>query len=667
MKDNYEKLIELLKKDDRLLSSEDTILKNEVINLSNHMDAQLLKLLLKDENVKNMFFAEIDGNYVFDKQKFNWVINSKEFLPDSYTSYSQNIGLIDSNGNFLKKVDDVVLSFPNKDCFLEFDSTQEAENRKEVFFNETLSKSDIDILKDNKVFTNVKKNDKSGSKKIDTFDKDDNLLIKGNNLLTMYSLLPRYKNQVKCMYWDILYNTNSDIVPYNDSFKHSSWLVMMKNRLEIAFQLLKNEGSIFIHCDYNEMAYLKVLCDEVFGRNNYVTMITCKVKSSGGLTANDSMIFDCSEYILVYAKNYSLLEYNDYFVPTELIDKNCKTVSNYKQIIYDIDYSKKEFIDEIKGIKYYRIPKGNFKIENLDINNMEPKDFYEHRNEIFRLTALSGGIGKKLKESTKDFMNNDDLFMYEYVPTRGRDKGKLSQYFLHKGNRVTYLNNYLEVDDKNKTITKIEGISNILTGDLWQGISSEGGVTLNNGKKPERLMKLIIQIATNPGDLVLDAYMGSGTTPAVALKLGRKFIGIEQLNSHYNMALKRLNDVVLGDRTGISKDQDVDWNGGESFVSLELAKVNMNYIEKIQEASDDSLEDIYNELINNKFLNYRVDINAMQDNEDEFKTLSVDEQRNLLMEILDKNMLYVNYSDIEDETFEISEDDKKFNDSFYEK
>lgn len=254
----FKNVYDVLKKDDRLVASDGTLMKNRIYELSSKLDETFLQLLLDNEVTKNIFFKNINGIFVFNSQKFNWIIDSKEFLPDSYSEYKKDIMLVDDNNNSISKRDNVVLSFPYKDCILEMDSTEETEKRKEVFFNETLMKKEIDTLLSPKVFANAKRISKNGEETaIDIHS--DNLIIKGNNLLSMYSLVPRYKGKIKCMYWDVLYNKEKDYVPYNDSFKHTSWLTMMKNRLEVAHKLLSSDGSIWIQCDDNEMHYLKVL------------------------------------------------------------------------------------------------------------------------------------------------------------------------------------------------------------------------------------------------------------------------------------------------------------------------------------------------------------------------------------------------------------------------
>lgn len=235
---NIEILYRVLKENPKFTDNKGELLKSTIQEAALKMDKELLELLLSNEEIKEMFFKDVSGILVFDKNKFNWIIDSKDFIPGSYTAYKNRIMLTDEKGNSLKNINDVVLSFPCKDCLLEMDSTKETDDRQEVFFNETLMKKEIDTLLSPKVMAEPKTYDLEGVHNTTQISDKDNLLIKGNNLLALYSLLPRYKGKIKLMYWDILYNTESDKVPYADSFKHSSWLVMMKNRLEVAKQLL---------------------------------------------------------------------------------------------------------------------------------------------------------------------------------------------------------------------------------------------------------------------------------------------------------------------------------------------------------------------------------------------------------------------------------------------
>ncbi len=267
-------LTELLSKNDNLVA-EGKLLKNKVIELALKMDTGLIKHLLKSKTIKKHFFTEIDGILVFDKIKFQKFVSNKEFLPDSYTAFKNKIGLVNENGEYLSETKDVVLAWPYKDCILEGGQTKEDQERDEIFWNETLAPAEIDRLLAPKVFMNFKKYDKDGEYSLKGKEEIDfaqeNLIIKGNNLLAINSLEKRFAGKIKLIYIDPPFNTGNDTFNYNDCFNHSSWLTFIKNRLEIAKKLLKPDGVFFIHIDDKEAYYLKVLCDSIFGRNNFLT------------------------------------------------------------------------------------------------------------------------------------------------------------------------------------------------------------------------------------------------------------------------------------------------------------------------------------------------------------------------------------------------------------
>ena len=247
----YDELRTLLKGEKKYFTDGGELIKTAVYADAMAANPALIKLLLKGKESRKRFFIDADGVLVFDKTAFGWVVNNRNFLPDSYTRYKNKIGLTSSDGDFLSACNDVAIAFPYKDCVLEFDSTAENDKREEIFYNELLSRKEIDRLFEKKVFDCAVRHGAKGSKPAAKFEEGDSIVIKGNNLITMHSLLPRFEKSVKCMYWDILYNTNSDEVPYGDRFKHSSWLTMMKNRLDVAWRLLKKEGVICLQCDDN--------------------------------------------------------------------------------------------------------------------------------------------------------------------------------------------------------------------------------------------------------------------------------------------------------------------------------------------------------------------------------------------------------------------------------
>jgi adenine-specific DNA-methyltransferase len=247
-------LVNLLKTDSRYFTDEGELLKNAVYEDAMKMDSSLIKLLLSDDTCKARFFTEVDGVLVFDKVGFGWVINNRQFLPDSYTRFKNKIGLTDGNGDFISSSNDVVLSFPYKDCVLEGGQTKEDQKREEVFYNETLAPEEVDRLRYPKVFTGAKRYTKDGVEVNITFNENDNLIIKGNNLLAIASLLKKYEGKIKLIYIDPPYNTGgaANTFAYNNTFNHSSWLTFMKNRLEIAKRLLTSDGLILCAIDHYE-------------------------------------------------------------------------------------------------------------------------------------------------------------------------------------------------------------------------------------------------------------------------------------------------------------------------------------------------------------------------------------------------------------------------------
>lgn len=213
--------------------------KNKLAELARRYDPELLNVLMGDEKVASHFFSTLEtGIQIFKKDVFLQFLNNKEFLPDSFTAYKTKIGLANENGHYLSEDKNVVLNFPYKDCVLEGGQTKEDAKRQEIFFNETLAPSEINRLLDDKVLTNFKRFDKDGEHDVEELKDTDNLIIKGNNLIALHSLKKRFAGKVKLIYIDVPYNTGNDGFRYNDSFNHSTWLTFIKNRLEIAKELL---------------------------------------------------------------------------------------------------------------------------------------------------------------------------------------------------------------------------------------------------------------------------------------------------------------------------------------------------------------------------------------------------------------------------------------------
>ncbi len=354
-----EKLETVLKKDERLVSQEGILLKNQTQELARKNDPELIKLLLSDKVIKQHFFFEVEKILIFDKEKFIRFISNKQFLPDSYTAFKNKIGLTVGD-EYLSEKKEVVLAWPYKDCILEGGMTKEDQKRDEIFYNETLAPDDINRLLDAKVFTNFKRIDKEGEHKLDGFRRDekgtisDNLIIKGNNLIALASLKKEFAGKVKLIYIDPPYNTDNTFA-YNDSFNHSTWLVFMRNRLELAKELLTNDGSIYINIDYNEVHYLKILMDEVFGRNNFQREIIWRIGwLSGYKTAAKNYIRN-HDSILFYTKDPNNFVFNKAY------------------------NTRKDFTDRFNADDKKEILE---KLEQLKINKKEKEDFLNYISEV---------------------------------------------------------------------------------------------------------------------------------------------------------------------------------------------------------------------------------------------------------------------------------------------
>ncbi|NAX33803.1 site-specific DNA-methyltransferase, partial [Vibrio sp. V29_P1S30P107] len=260
-------LTNALQADDRLVI-DGKLAKNKIVELALNLDPELLKLLLADEQLKKHFFKDIDGVLIFDKVAFQRFVNNKSFLPDSYTEFKNKIGLSD-NSHYLAESNDIVLAWPYKDCVLEGGQTKEDQKRNEIFWNETLAPEQVDTLLAPKALTNFKKFDSNGEHTDFELSQNDNLIIKGNNLLALHSLMSVYRGKIDLIYIDPPFNTEHDSFLYNDKFNRSTWLTFMKNRLEAAKELLSDSGTIYVHIDHNEGHYLKVMMDEIFGKGNF--------------------------------------------------------------------------------------------------------------------------------------------------------------------------------------------------------------------------------------------------------------------------------------------------------------------------------------------------------------------------------------------------------------
>jgi adenine-specific DNA-methyltransferase len=663
-------LTELFTKDDRLVS-EGKLLKNKVIELALKMDADLIKHLLKSEPIKKHFFTAIDDILVFDKIKFQKFVSNKQFLPDSYTAFKNKIGLVNEDGDYLSESKEVVLAWPYKDCVLEGGQTKEDAKRNEIFWNETLAPDEIDRLLAPKVLTNFKKYDNDGESQLTGKEEIDfskeNLVIKGNNLLALHSLYKRFVGKVKLIYIDPPYNTGNGSFQYNDSFNHSTWLSFMKNRLEISKKLLVKEGAIFVQIDYHEAGYIIPLMDQIFGRDNFIQLISVKTASPAGFKTVNPGPIDVTEYILFYTKDRSAFYFEKAYVPVSYDE-------NYDKVIVNIEDEPTNWVlESLRDIIYKENDIEIGKSPQASAKNAQKKwgSFWQIiRQQVMAEYALNHADKivsirdphkptEKLKSLLEKSKQNRN-YVYTYDKT-GDPSGSGIGYVINGGALSFYSNKIKEIDGH---LTPTELLTDLWTDISWDGIAREGDVKLKNGKKPEKLLRRIIDICTKENDLVLDFHAGSGTTLAVALKMKRKFIGIEQLEYGENDPMQRLSNVVNGEQSGISKA--VNWKGGGSFAYCELMHHNEAYIARIRKSNTTKdLLTIWNEMQEKAFISYKVKPETINENISDFEKLTIDEQKHFLVEILDKNQLYVNYSEIDDMEYGVSETDKKLNRMFY--
>jgi len=646
----FDELTALLQQDPRLVA-DGQLLKNQITELTLKLDPDLLRLLLSHPRLKEHFFADVGGVLVFDKEKFIRFVNNKAFLPDSYTSFKNKIGLATPDGRYLSESRDVVLAWPYKDCVLEGGQTKEDQKRDEIFWNEILAPDEIDRLLAPKVLTGWRRYDADGEHPVTEICDTDNLIIKGNNLLALHSLRKRFAGKVKLIYIDPPYNIGTDGFGYNDRFNHSTWLTFVRNRLSIARDLMMNLGLIFIHMGDSELHYLKVLADEVFGRENFVATIPRKTRSGkSDVPYRLSQDFD---WMLIYTKRA---------LRTDVLFQRTVDRKYYRSDDFPDDEWRLTDLTTQRTIQ--ERPNSDFTL----VNPRTGEEFPVNPNRCWGVTRDSVddylARGKIVFPGDYDFLNIERpamrVFKSEEIERRGEDFDKtyVSSDFLNQA-----------MDDLLKHATNKKGTDEIV--DLF-------GHKAFSYPKNELLMQRIIEYATKEGDLVLDFFLGSGTTAAVAHKMGRRYIGIEQMDYIESIPVERLKKVIGRkvrpegqlletldyDQGGIS--EAVGWRGGGSFVYCELMQWNERFVRRILAAPDKAtLQAIWDDMRAHAHLSYRLDVQQFDQHAADFASLSLEDQRRFLMEVLDKNQLYVPLSEMDDETYGVSDEDKRLNRLFY--
>lgn len=607
---------------DRYITNSGHLKRAKIIDDLDRFDHNLMTKLFADPLIHRTYVEKIANTEVFKLNQFIEMFEYKDFWEDSFTKYENKIGLT-TGGKFLDESADVVLDFPFKDTLLKASMTKEdvasGDDVDEPFLNETIAKPEIDELLEPKIMVNAKKYDADGEHVATNLSDQDNLIIKGNNLIALYSLRQRYAGKVKLIYLDPPYNTTKDF-DYNDHFSHSAWLTFIKSRFEIAWELLSDEGTIWISIDDNESHYLKVLADSIFGRQNFLNEI---VWQRAYAPINLKKTFSRShDYIQVYAKNNSTdKELNQ-------IPRSLEMISMYKNPDND--------------------PRGPYKADNFSVGPAVAANIYEITTPSGRKVLPPSGRSWVFSEQKTAELIADNRVWF------GKDGNSTPAYkrFLSEvrtGVVPQTLWTYQEVGHNQEAKQDLKK--------LFDGKSVFGT------PKPERLLQRILTIGSNENDLILDFFMGSATTQAVAMKMHRRFIGIEQMDYIKTVSVPRLQKVIEGEQGGISKS--VDWHGGGSFVYAELFEKNQGYLKDLLAAENDAqLEEVYARMQAGADFDFRVDLAKY----DELKQgLSFADRQKLLVKMLDKNQLYYNYANIDDADVRdlISDNDYAFNKSFY--
>jgi adenine-specific DNA-methyltransferase len=624
-------LTKIFAKDDRIFA-DGKLLKNKLTELALKLDQPLIELLLSDKRAKENFFIEQtvkkDTVLVFDKDKFISFVNNKEFLPDSFTSFKNKIGLM-TNGDYLKEKSDVVLAWAYKDCVLEGGQDKEDQKRDEILYNETLAPDEIDRLFEPKVLTNFKQYDVKGEHKVTDFTADDNLIIKGNNLLALHCLKKKYRGKVKLIYIDPPYNPDSkaNTFCYNNKFNESTWLTFMKNRLEIAKSLLCGDGAMIIAIDENEHLEMGMLAKEIF-KDYEIHCVTIVHNPRGVQGSNFSYTHEYAFFII--PKNTKIL--CDRIIDEKEIDwSNLRNWggeserSDAKNCFYPVLVDPSN--DSIIGF-------GNVCKDNYHPTSSNVKD-----KKLIKVFPIDKeGVERKWRYARQSVDDVKQLLRAKktkrgYEIEIGKDFG-------------TYKTVWIDPKyDANEYGTKI-------VKSLVPGCKFDFPKSLYN------VFDCVHSIVGNDKNaIVLDFFAGSGTTAHAVLDLNkqdngnRKFILCEQMGYVDDVTVKRVNKVIQNNKRG-------------SFIFAELMEWNEKYIQDIKDADTSrKLLNIYEKMKQEAF--FRYDIELSKFDEKEFAQLPLKEQKQVLCECLDKNHLYVNLSEIDDATYKVRADDKKLNKEFY--
>jgi adenine-specific DNA-methyltransferase len=388
----------------------------------------------------------------------------------------------------------------------------------------------------------------------------DNRLIFGDNLLALKALEQEFSGKVKCVYIDPPFNTQQAFEHYEDGYEHSIWLGLVRDRAEVLRRLMSDDGTLFVHIDDNELGYLIVLLDEIFGRANRVAVVSFKQGSATGHKSINPGVVSTTNFILIYAKNKSL------WAPNRVFTARVERDKRYGQFIenYDKPFESWRFTTLASAFAAsLGLPERGLK-KTLD-------DEYEEKIASFviqnagRVIQLARPDYSAVSSAAREMIDASRADP-SVVMKLGRE-GYSDMYFIG-GQRILFYSDKLKLIDGEYVAG--EPLTSLWDDILSNNLHNEGGVEFPKGKKPEALIKRCFDLATKPGDIVLDSFAGSGTTGAVAHKMGRRWILVELGEHCHTHVIPRLQKVISGtDQGGISKA--MNWQGGGGFRYYRLA------------------------------------------------------------------------------------------------
>ena len=387
----------------------------------------------------------------------------------------------------------------------------------------------------------------------------ENMLIHGDNLIALQALQQDFSGRIKCIYIDPPFNTGQAFENYDDNLEMSIWLNLMRKRIELLHELLRDDGTMFVHIDDAYLPYVMLLLDEVFGRQNRLYLITFKQGAATGHKAINPGCVTTTNYIVMVAKN------KNFWNPNKVYTKRSARDTRYTKFIANITapFYEWRIITLMEAYSESRkLTSAEARKEVKDNPRLLDKFVLENAASVIRTARPDiKSVGKEIQAKIKDSILEPSTIHYLHR------ENNPDMYFI-RGERILFYKDKLKKIDGE--LVSAEPLTTLWDDILSNNLHNEGGVSFPKGKKPEHLIKRVLEIATDEEDWFLDSFLGSGTSVAVAHKMNRKYIGIEMGDQAYTHCKKRLDDVIANaDNSGITKA--VDWKGGGGYHFYELA------------------------------------------------------------------------------------------------